>query len=810
MITPEHRFQTFLTRVRPHRVAVFINNSDPNWQVSCLATIEFFSKLWGGFNSVIIPTDGITIEPEFWEILSSYDPDMLFMYHPTCADLLRFDPDKYEEIVVRESKRNALGSGLTVDQIRSQIEDNIRRSPIHNCPFSEELKEELLLRLDPLHNDAYLPDYKRQLPIHPLSSDSGPPYPLTKLVDVLKVTQNPESVQQLVTTEASFNIPRLWLAATTGAIDAQHEKDLKSLSVTTISKDACNEDQTTLVRLAINQWSRAGWTFPFALTGRGLATIRSTSVRPYELPTLAVVGNTLKDFCLFYDLYWLQLRSLWIAPWLMPKEGEYPMHLISAVDVAEDVGKMDHCQQIQLVSYSLGRPELDNLRETISKYLVHASISVGDISAKNISRLVKYPVRVYVDGNIGDYATYMLLNGSLPGTFPTPVPQGIKPVDATRHRWMVDVSFVNNLIPRHPSLRTQIISDGNLGAARTTADAVSYMCPGIMVNGADIQTNLMRPSIHVPDAEEVFRIILNDSGYDTKTSDKGRYQQQTINKFGDLEKAAWAFRGAWSSEVFRKFMDSSKNEEGVFDNGVLLRDRRRYLDFASILKMMQHEEAARSHIDNYVEKGVLYRGYIFQCENCLDAAWHSIADVDQYFTCQRCGLRQQYKYQHWKRSNEAPWFYKLDEMVYLMLKHNGDIPLITLDRLRLQSKTSFLYRPELDIIRRQPLTLGDEDSTEQKASGEGMEIDICWICEGKLCIGEAKSNDGLSSDKLNPLQVATRYRDLALQIGASIVVFSTNQLQWNETSSKAIDTAFASCYQVDVRRFTHDHLYKSS
>jgi hypothetical protein len=78
MSTPEQRFQSFMTRVRPHRVAVFTNIADAHWQHSCLGIIEFFTKLWGGSHCIIIPTDGKTIDETFWAILSAHDPDIIY------------------------------------------------------------------------------------------------------------------------------------------------------------------------------------------------------------------------------------------------------------------------------------------------------------------------------------------------------------------------------------------------------------------------------------------------------------------------------------------------------------------------------------------------------------------------------------------------------------------------------------------------------------------------------------------------------------------------------------------------------------
>jgi len=65
MTTIKPRFQSFITRVPPHRFAVLTNSADRHRENACLGIIEFFTKLSGGTHCVIIPTDGKIIEEIF-------------------------------------------------------------------------------------------------------------------------------------------------------------------------------------------------------------------------------------------------------------------------------------------------------------------------------------------------------------------------------------------------------------------------------------------------------------------------------------------------------------------------------------------------------------------------------------------------------------------------------------------------------------------------------------------------------------------------------------------------------------------------
>ena len=103
--------------------------------------------------------------------------------------------------------------------------------------------------------------------------------------------------------------------------------------------------------------------------------------------------------------------------------------------------------------------------------------------------------------------------------------------------------------------------------------------------GDDMESNMVRPSIHVPEAEEIFRIILDDCGYQSKTSDKGRYEAETVRKFGGLENAWYALWSERHRSLLMKFLDKSECVKGVHDKGVYLKDKRRYLNFASVSKI---------------------------------------------------------------------------------------------------------------------------------------------------------------------------------------------------------------------------------
>jgi hypothetical protein len=92
--------------------------------------------------------------------------------------------------------------------------------------------------------------------------------------------------------------------------------------------------------------------------------------------------------------------------------------------------------------------------------------------------------------------------------------------------------------------------------------------------------------------------------------------------------------------------------------------------------------------------------------------------------------------------------------------------------------------------------LGSLFCPELRISGRGdqkdlMELDICCIPDGRLCIGEAKSNGTLATKDVSASEAVIKYRDLAVILGATRVVFSTCNESWDHASEVAINSSFS-------------------
>jgi hypothetical protein len=407
-----------------------------------------------------------------------------------------------------------------------------------------------------------------------------------------------------------------------------------------------------------------------------------------------------------------------------------------------------------------------------------------------IERQLRYPRKRYISQNVERVTTHQLVDDRLPGAFESPVPSAFLKVDPSIHRYVTEINFANHETPRHPSLSRQLIYGPRLGDVRAGIDGATYSNPGSFVTSSDIELQILRPGVYVPGAEDIFRIALEDCGFEHVISDKGAYETQTPTKFEGLSEIAKALSDEKQLALLRKFKDTSTAKDKVYDEGTFIEKlERRFLDFASILKILGDLEITKETIDRYILKGIFYRGLILQCNRCADLEWFDITEISQKFTCRRCGTTQNYTAQSGRHPHEPSWFYKLDEIVYQMIAHNGEVTLMSLHALERRSVGSFLFAPELGI-------------KEKGSKKPFMEIDICCVMDGQLMIGEAKSVDTLKTSETAAAKAASKYKDIALQLGCSGVVFSTTAPNWNEETLQAIAAAFSSHPQIRVIKLT--------
>lgn len=791
--TESQRFQTIIARIRPHRVAVLINVDDHEWQRTCIRVIEYLSQVWGGAHSLIVPTDGKSIDDCFWELLSSFDPDVIFHYRTTGHDLFQAREPSFCALVDRRMKE-AAEMGLSQDQVEG-VRDNLLQSPIDDgFVISEELTAQIRLRLAPF-------DYEDLYRINSISARDKPLYPLTYLGDMFPaILIAPDHITD-IRNDAPPNIstpPVLWLLAECGIASEKYQKELEQdCNMQIAPKLLANTSEYELIEIGVQPGRHFNEYSPFALSRIGLKGVRSSAVRLHLIASVLVVGDTAKDFCLYYGLSRLQGRAAWVPSWFFPTDTADPLgRLATLVRMLHRRAQRENNNQFTVMSVSRPVRELQPIADGIRNRVSMVSTSAEDANnSQYIRELVAHPLVWYISGGVEQITSQMVVDDHLPGTFESPAPSIFTQINPQKHRWLVELTYWERMTPRHPALGRKMIFGANVSDPRAGSHGATYQCPGILVMGEDMEFQVLRPSVVFPDAEAIFRAALNFAGLECRVSDKGAYAQASIDKFGGLEQIGMAFRHAFLSALLKKYRDKTRPGTNVFDDGVVLRDQRRYLNFACIKNILGNIDFAKRTIDEYIAKGILYRGFVFKCRRCADCSWFSVEELTQTFTCRRCGTQQQYVESSWYHPDEPSWFYKLDEIVYQMLANDGHVSILALDKLRRDSIRDFQFAPELQI-------------RPKGADAWEIEIDICCISAGHMQIGEAKSVESLGSVNKNATVVASRYRRLAEKINASKVVFATMAAAWESSSNTAIETEFEKNPYLRVIRLLHHDLMK--
>lgn len=774
------RFQTFAASVRPIRIAVLVDRNESDWQGSCLAILEFLTRVWGGEHAIIVPTDGIAIDDVFWALLSAYDPDLVVPYRKTGEDLRRNHPSQFEENVSKYIQQRA-EQGFTGDEIKKEIVKALSDHYLDSFAIHESLSKLIVTRVAPFSHEGAIEG-------HAVLAGKPPFYPLTSAVDVLDESDRPSGVVEL---KNDSTIPDLWLASSVGWSTGDLVAALKARNITVSSVVVSDDDEFHLIRWGM----QSGRDFPgktlFNISQVGLSTVRSTRSRTFELPTVFVLGDSIQDFCLYYSLRRLHGRAAWIPSWFLEDKNGFNLRLRSAASNAAEVGRFEHSDSCTVTSFSMSIQRVQDVIQPLLKDSLYGNVSTEALSVPFVSRLVRHPLRVYATGSIGQLSTHHLDGDQLPGPFESLKPAVFTNINPQMHRWLVEVAFLKHRVPRHPALGALVVGHPNLAetSIRIGNDGLAYICPGAFVVGSDVDYNLVRPTIRVPSAIDLFRRALSHANYDCQISDKGQYESEVISKLGGLELAGRVFRDSASAALFDKFLDQNRPGNGVYDDGVYLKDQRRYLNFAAIAKLLGSAASATATIDHYISKAIFYRGLIFRCQYCSNVEWYSIDEVTHAFTCKRCGRNQQYTKSIWKRPDEPSWFYKLDEIVYQALRNKSTVPILTLDSLRRKTRDSFLFCSALRINRQ-----GDQKHF--------IELDICCIPEGQFCIGEAKSNGTLSAVGVPATALAQKYQQLADELGIPKVVFSTSAQIWDKSSEIAIESAFNNYPHITVSKLT--------
>lgn len=807
---------TVATSVRPGRIAVLYDIADQDWIGSCQNILDLCASLWGGLASIIIPTDGTTISPLFWQLLETFDPDYICVYRATLRDLEQRDPNAFEQEVSAHIKQWDVGIVLD-DNTLQEVRKKMRNLPLNNFTLSPELATEIKSRVAPFFHEENV------VQAGSWQADQSPGYPHTPLIDLLPETDPPQKCIFPARSLPARDL--LWYSAAIGSCtdELRNQFEAAGIQPVVVGDGTGNHDpleqQRQLISFVVNRTSMERFvglhlsrlddpmpetvrTTVADLSFLNLGWFKQPRSTEWAPQALAVAGNTFSDFCLYLALNRMRERVFWIFPEitdlalsgaaLRPDRtlsGTFNFSLRTATSYTQQ-----YVPGLTLVSATLNEDQLFALRTTMGMAAQHGYDSAVEGNVFEI--IPTSPLRFYDSGNAQRPRVLQLPDSQVLELFETPKPTGFRRINPSNHRWVTELELRGNAPPKHPDLGTWYLQGNNLGSLqiRTSASGIAYACPSAMfLSGQDIDTVLVRPNIRVPDPTEIFVKVAALAGLECRTSDKGFYAQESVQKLGGLRAACQFFQSPTGIQLTAAYLDIEKPKEKDEPKLGILLDGRRYLSAEDMVGMLKSEDAVIPYLDDFATKGIFHRGFIFQCQFCHDSAWFRMKDISDRFTCHRCFREQIFTSAHWKMPRIQPsLYYQLDEMVYQGLRHNMNVPLLALDRLQRGSNGSFLYVDELAFY-------------PPQAKKPLIETDINCVVDGVLTIGEAKIVDRLDPIRKKETAIIKEYLSLAKQIGARQLVFATLAKQWDKGTLQRIHEVRGG-QAVRLLFFTYDDL----
>ncbi|MBZ5701882.1 MAG: hypothetical protein LAN84_08540 [Acidobacteriia bacterium] len=535
---PQLHYETLESRARPARVAVLIDSSDIDWHHTALRIIEFLSSIWGGKHSIIVPTDGSTIDSVFWAILERFSPDYVYFYKKTGADIKASHTEEYAARLQQQIGRYESGFP-TLEVERERIDSELQEAWADSFHLGTDLCSQIADRLVPFHFQKHF---------EPASSNSYVPHPLTSILDVLPCVDHPQS---FVSFEVPPEIDAVWWTAHTGVYPKALSEQLRSLSLNEetirVSAEELGGFASWIVggplapaSLKINEilGGKPGFTppdqarpTPFDISMSCIGLYGSPlSPRDFANRFALVLGDSISDFCLSYCLPRIGHRAAWLpSPWIDALQSKRDTPLRSCVfsvlyaaphSVRRGTG-------VKVCSLSMGTERILEIFEVLKIHTAYGlngerlnAVAPIDVVTEPTAALIPYCIDSPNHPEI-----YPFLGDRSVGAIRSPRPNGFSKLSATKHRWVAEVIARSRAVPTIPHIAENLVvppQPSGTHDIRVSQQALAYACPGsLLIIGDDINANLQNPEIRLFDTFTAVSFIAAANGYACQLSDKG-------------------------------------------------------------------------------------------------------------------------------------------------------------------------------------------------------------------------------------------------------------------------------------------------
>lgn len=729
--------------VRPTRAAVLVPLLEGvPWRTLMRGALRAQCLTWGGESNIPVPWDAaVGLGPLQWRLLGAIDPDVIAVYAPTAAELRDLDEAWYLEW---EQATRAENAGIRPESLDMRV-NALAKSPLISPVLPDDLLTKIAQRCS-LFGGA-------SRSARATSKPHGLEFPFTP-IRYLRGDSDAVMIRR-------FNVDsdlQLLLAATCGDVPDTALEPLRQSGYDIGATELQREDVLAAMLGPSTFAERTVW----HLTRAGLSWLQPAS-RMGPTPTV-VVGDTPEDFALAYALQRLQGAGWWASTALADDD-----HFLALV--------AHHGERFS----DLTPDDLRHVTSVSSQQLAaDTAVRLSDLGGKEwtvvgSSALWKHGSCRLAATN-PSIETIPLIDGEtahLDARWPDVEPSGHEGI-----YWTTEVVAPKWLPISDGRLSDAILNAPGYASGRTTRvtgdGGFAYLCPHFMRMGPqDFAAETVRPQLRILSLHEQVQHLLGHEGWTSRLSDKGLYATASWALFGGETRFAETIDNSSWWHVLQAMANrpGSLRDIDFFD---LRDDRRRYVT-ASAFAQLRARTGLPDELPQLVSTGILQRGLIHKCAVCRWTGWFDALELGERLRCSRCRNRFDLRSEGWMPAAEPQWHYRIPEVLWQFIEHDGDIPNHAISRC-LGSPVTVDALAEIEIF---------------DPAGVQCELDICAAVRGELWIGEAKRASTLGGSKKEANKTLSNIERVAGVLRPRGIIFATGSEAWTSATTELIRARFA-------------------
>jgi hypothetical protein len=538
---------------------------------------------------------------------------------------------------------------------------------------------------------------------------------------------------------------------------------------------------------------------PFARSSH--STIKVRTAFP-EAPIVCVIGETADDHALALLCDRLFLHATWIPTHLLGDDAPLRTAVKMALYSLRDLPGVPY-QPVLFTSISEPTAVVESLAANLNDMFGIYTGKGEPIPDRRRSKFIPPFALAGIRGRslLADPEAFWLRRYSPvandAGDISILAPVAVPSPRAVEHEgadleWCIDVWMPGHQIPARTSITSDRLQQATTGfpeaIIRTGRDGLTFASPnfGLVPAGAPLDARRALPLLRFPSADVIFAELAAGANAHIERSAAGRRSAVTVEMWGSFRALADDLAGPIRN-LLNAFIPP-KGANGDYGIGYEIRGAGYVAieDAAKVLGVQRQD--ARNIIDRLLALNALRQGFLLYCARCRAYDFYRIDQVSATFECHACGHASSLTRGQWYDPDPEPhWYYALDQVVRDLLVTHGDVPLLAVADLSREA-SSLLWCPELEI-------------TDDTGS---VEIDICAVVDGRIVIGEAKSNNTLRGDR-GTEDVAKGLAHAAQLLSADEIVLATSRARWAKDVVRTVKDVVSKSWTEGPRPLISEH-----